>query len=83
MGSSHYFLYAGTHDNCDHWLTHHRDFKIASTDVVMPEAAHVTSEAPTACASDDAPSELDYDDIVLKDLDEPMLRRIFRGLCGA
>jgi len=26
--------------------------------------------------------DLDYDEIVLKDLDDTMLRRVFRGLCG-
>ena len=28
-----YFLFAGTHDDCDHWLTHHRDLSLE-----MPEA---------------------------------------------
>jgi hypothetical protein len=78
-----YFLFAGTHDDCDRWLTHHRDLTLE-----MPEApttagatpkADVTQAAEPAVPQDD----LDYDDIVLKDIDEKILRRVFRGLCGA
>jgi hypothetical protein len=29
------------------------------------------------------PDDLDYDDIILKDIDEKILRRVFCGLCGA
>jgi hypothetical protein len=28
------------------------------------------------------PGDLDYDDIILKDIDEKILRRVFCGLCG-
>jgi hypothetical protein len=78
-----YFLFAGTHDDCDHWLTHHRDLTLE-----MPEApttAEATPMAEVAPAAEPAvPSDnLDYDDVVLKDIDEKILRRVFRGLCGA
>jgi hypothetical protein len=77
-----YFLFAGTHDDCDRWLTHHRDLTLE-----MPEApttAEATPMAAVAPAAEPAvPSDnLDYDDIVLKDIDEKVLRRVFRGLCG-
>ena len=78
-----YFLFAGTHDDCDHWLTHHRDLTLE-----MPEAPTTAGATPTAevtpAAEPAVPSgDLDYDDIVLKDIDEKILRRVFRGLCGA
>ena len=78
-----YFLFAGTHDDCDRWLTHHRDLTLE-----MPEAPTTAGATPTAEVTPAAehavpPDDLDYDDIVLKDIDEKILRRVFRGLCGA
>jgi hypothetical protein len=77
-----YFLFAGTHDDCDHWLTHHRDLTLE-----MPEASATAEATPTAAvapATEHAvpPGDLDYDDIILKDIDEKILRRVFCGLCG-
>jgi len=77
-----YFLFAGTHDDCDHWLTHHRDLILE-----MPEAPTTAEATPTTAgtpaAEPAAPSgDLDYDDIILKDIDEKILRRVFCGLCG-
>jgi hypothetical protein len=78
-----YFLFAGTHDDWDRWLTHHRDLTLQ-----MPEAPTAAGAIPAAEVTPDAepavpPDDLDYDDIVLKDIDEKILRRVFRGLCGA
>jgi hypothetical protein len=80
-----YFLFAGTHDDCDHWLTHHRDLSLE-----MPEAPTIAGVKPTVAmtlaAEDAVPPgdlELDYDDVILKDIDEKILRRVFCGLCGA
>ena len=36
-----YFLFAGTHDDCDHWLTHHENVALE-----MPEAP-TSSRGPT------------------------------------
>ena len=80
-----YFLFAGTHDDCDHWLTHHRDLSLE-----MPEAPTTagakSTVAMTPAAEHAVPPgdlELDYDDVILKDIDEKILRRVFCGLCGA
>ena len=79
-----YFLFAGTHDDCDHWLTHHRDLSVE-----MPEAPATAGAQPTVAMTPIAAHavppgdlELDYDDIILKDIDEKILRRVFCGLCG-
>jgi hypothetical protein len=46
--------------------------------LVMPQADTITFTAdPDVTAGD-----LDDDDIILKDLDDSILRRVFRGLCG-
>jgi hypothetical protein len=33
-------------------------------------------------SSTEAEWEMDYDDILMQQIDEPTLRRVFRGLCG-
>lgn len=81
-GTDYYFLYAGTHDDCDHWLTHHRALKREPSGAPRRATAMETPAAPPARIPDPVADEMDYDAIVLKDLDEPMLRRVFRGLCG-
>jgi hypothetical protein len=74
-----YFLFAGTHDDCDRWLTHHRDLTLE-----LPAAPTTAGATPTAEVTPAVPpDDLDYDDIILKDIDEKILRRVFRGLCGA
>jgi hypothetical protein len=77
-----YFLFAGTHDDCDHWLTHNRDLTLE-----MPGVSTLAEAKPTAVETSAAepavpPGDLDYDDIILKDIDEKILRRVFSGLCG-
>jgi hypothetical protein len=77
-----FFLFAGTHDDCDRWLNNHRNFKpeipcedtplmVSQADNVMPASTQEATE-----------NDMDYDDILMKNIDEKMLRRIFRGLCG-
>jgi hypothetical protein len=76
-----YFLFAGTHDDCDHWLTHHRDLTLEMPGA--PTTAGTEPPAPPAAEHIGPPGDLDYDDIILKDIDEKILRRVFCGLCGA
>jgi short subunit dehydrogenase-like uncharacterized protein len=78
-----YFLFAGTHDDCDRWLTHHRDLVLEMPGVPTPAEATPMAEVTSAAEHAVPPDDLDYDAIVLKDIDEKTLRRVFRGLCGA
>lgn len=81
-GRHYYFLYAGAHDDCDHWLTNNRDLKReAPVEPVVDESTPAV-EASAVPVPEVTVPELDYDAIVLKDVDEKILRRIFRGLCG-
>jgi hypothetical protein len=77
-----YFLFAGTHDDCDHWLTHHRDLTLEMPGA--PATAGATPMEAVTPATEHAvpPGDLDDDDIILKDIDEKILRRVFCGLCG-
>jgi hypothetical protein len=76
------FLFAGTHDDCDRWLDHHKDLKPAMPSAA-PAAEVVQTEAVTPLVEPAEPAEaLDYDDILMQQIDEHMLRRVFRGLCG-
>jgi hypothetical protein len=80
--NQYFFLFAGTHDECHHWLNNNRrrtpDPDGAASMLVMRQADTSTFAAdPDVTAGD-----LDYDEIILKDLDDSMLRRVFRGLCG-
>lgn len=77
-----FFLFAGTHDDCHRWLNNNRHCTPEpdrAARLLMVRQADTVTLAPdpevTAC-------DIDYDEIVLKDLDDTMLRRVFRGLCG-
>jgi hypothetical protein len=78
-----YFVFAGTHDDCDRWLTHHRDLTLEMPEVPTTAGAAPTAEVPQAAEPAVPQDDLEYDDIILKDIDEKILRRVFRGLCGA
>jgi len=79
------FLFVGTHDDCDRWLTNHKYLHDLQLDRLEDEAWEVSE--PTAVGDSGAPSseaddEMDYDDILMQKIDEQTLRRIFHGLCG-
>lgn len=81
-GHPYCFLFAGTHDDCSRWLEHNKNRKPAMPSAAPAEAVAQT-EAVTPLGEPAGPAEdLDYDDIVMQHIDESMLRRVFRGLCG-
>ena len=81
------FLFVGSHDDCDRWLTNNKDLQELQLDKLDNDASCVSEQttasdaaaSPTDTASED---DMDYEDILMQRIDEPMLRRIFRGLCG-
>ncbi len=75
-------LYVGTHDDCDRWLNSNRGLhplidkeshKISSVREIVPEVP-LPQEEPEP--------EIDYDELMLGQLDDRSLRWVFRGLCG-
>ena len=77
-----FFLFAGTHDDCDRWLNNHRNLKpaILCEDILL--IASQSDDVTPAPAQGVTENDSDYDAILMKQIDEKMLRRIFRGLCG-
>jgi hypothetical protein len=79
------FLFVGTHDDCDRWLTNNKYLHDLQLDRLEDEAWRVsepTAEGESGAPSPEADDEMDYDDILMQQIDEQTLRRIFRGLCG-
>ena len=77
-----FFLFAGTHDDCDRWLNNHRNLKPEISDEHTPLIASPTAHITPAPVQSITAHDMDYDDLLMKNIDEKMLRRIFRGLCG-
>ena len=77
-----FFLFAGTHDDCDRWLNNNKHLKPEVTAEPTPLMASQPEDVAPASSQGATESDSDYDDIVMQQIDEKMLRRIFRGLCG-
>jgi hypothetical protein len=77
-----FFLFAGTHDDCHRWLNNNRHLKPESDGTARPLVARQADTVTLAPDHTVTAGDMDYDDIILKDLDDTMLRRVFRGLCG-
>lgn len=83
-GGDLFITYVGAHDDCDHWIENNRRFE--------PEAGEL-SDGRTFSADEDGNTggvmesdmpcddDMDYDDILMKQIDDNLLREIFCGLC--
>src|SRR5262245_17525905 len=81
--ANHYFfLFAGTHDDCHRWLNNNRNLKPEPDGVDMPLMVRQADDVALSADYNVPVCDMDYDANVLKDIDEKMLRRVFRGLCG-
>ena len=82
-----WFLFAGSHDECDHWLRNNAGFELPADDRI-PVSSRVMSKKDEeklsfAAPQQDAGMEIDdYDAMLLRDLTDKDLRKIFSGLCG-
>lgn len=73
--------YVGAHDDCDRWIENNRRFEPELSE--LSEETFLTTKEKDG---DDLPKpdheeEMDYDDILMKRIDDSLLREIFRGLC--
>lgn len=79
------FLFVGTHDDCDRWLTNNKYLYDLQLDRFEDSAVRVSEPTAVGGAANPPPAaegETDYDDMLMQNIDEQTLRRIFHGLCG-
>lgn len=75
-------VYVGSHDDCNRWLEKNRGFEPElhlPRDVVFP---FEEGEPENPSKWEALRSEPDYDDILMEQIDEKILRRIFAGICS-
>ena len=75
-------VHVGSHDDCNRWLENNRGFE---PELHLPRDVLFflekgESKNPSKWGA--LGSEPDYDDILLEQIDEKILRRIFAGICG-
>lgn len=79
-GGDFFITYVGAHDDCNRWIENNRRFEVAldetTGDYDSPNENY--KAGPQTPEPDEEP---DYDDILKQKIDDPMLRRIFCGLC--
>ncbi len=75
-------LYVGTHDDCDRWLNSNRGIHplIDKESHKISSVQEIVSEVPLP--QEEPEPEIDYDELLLGQLDDRSLRWVFRGLCG-
>jgi hypothetical protein len=84
------FLFVGSHDECDHWAKNNAGLESEgdkSTSAVFEVCGEKNVEKPSCLVPGQEDVEEveevdDYDSLLLNDLTEGDLRKIFRGLCG-
>ncbi|MCK4488556.1 MAG: hypothetical protein KAU38_17575 [Desulfobacterales bacterium] len=75
-------LYVGTHDDCDRWLNNNKGLH-PIIDKESQEISSVQEIAPEVPLPQEEPQpEIDYDELLLEEIDDKSLRWVFRGLCG-
>lgn len=79
------FLHVGSHDECDHWIKN--NFRLEPNldkkrNKITEITAPVREDEPEGVAADPCELEPDYDALILSDITDRDLRRIFGGLCG-
>ena len=81
------FLFVGSHDECDHWVRNNAGFELPDgsrmhvlSQVINREDADGLS--PPAQEHDAGMDIDDYDAILMRDLTDRDLRKIFSGLCA-
>jgi hypothetical protein len=78
------FLFIGSHDECDRWIKNNTgaepvlDKKRTRVFEVKETAG---TDEPVGQECEDTEQEADYDELVMRDITEQDLRKIFGGLC--
>ncbi len=74
-------LYVGTHDDCSRWLERNRDLKY-EIDETNGDFLNVRDVVPVDISSKEAKDPADeYEEQLMKQIDDKVLRKVFSGLC--
>lgn len=76
------FLFVGTHDECDRWLTHNTGFEVLDEGNLSKVASHPEENPESSTEGGPVEDEIDHEEMLMKKLDDRTLRRIFCGLSG-
>jgi len=74
-------VYVGAHDDCDRWIENNRRFDPELSELSQVPFLTNEEEESDDTITPDPDEEMDYDDILMKQIDDNLLRQIFRGLC--
>jgi hypothetical protein len=85
QGGDLFITYVGAHDDCDRWIENNRRFEPESAELSdggtrKEKAEEERSPMEMECDHSDEDG-MDYDDILMKQIDDNLLREIFCGLC--
>jgi len=73
--------YVGAHDDCDRWIENNRRFEPELSELSQGTYLTKKTEESGCPAEHGHDEETDYDDILMKQIDDNLLREIFCGLC--
>ncbi len=82
QGADLIITYVGAHDDCDRWIENNRRFEPEVNE--LSEGTFFTTEeeeGKEASEMEYDKEDMDYDDILMKQIDDNLLREIFCGLC--
>lgn len=72
------FTFVGTHDDCDRWIENHRGHVPPSEPDVAPSPLEADT---TEVSGQEVDPQEDYDTLLMEQIDEKTLRKIFSGIC--
>jgi len=81
QGGDLFITYVGAHDDCDRWIENNRRFEPELNDITGENFQADGEEAGDEPHDRDDDEDMDYDDILMKQIDDNLLREIFCGLC--
>jgi hypothetical protein len=82
QGGDLFITYVGAHDDCDRWIENNRRFEPELSELSdEPFLAAEEEDSNETCEMEYDEEDMDYDDILMKQIDDNLLREIFCGLC--
>jgi hypothetical protein len=81
-GGDLFITYVGAHDDCDRWIENNRRFE---PELCEPGGGTFSrseeEDSGEPCEEEYDEDDMDYDSILMKQIDDNLLREIFCGLC--